>query len=87
METMVNISAAHLYSDAVISIFASEGSIGKSDMRFPSLVRSPMLSSAPSTQSWYIEFKMFSCRYAARVSVPGVTIYIWQIYVLEEVDP
>jgi len=55
---MVSISAEHLYSTDVMSIFAIDGSIGNSFILRPAGVRSPTLSSAPRTQSWYMELRM-----------------------------
>lgn len=62
METMVRTSAEHLRSTETINILASAVSIGKLAIVRPSVVSSPVLSRAPRTQSWYIEFKMFSYR-------------------------
>ena len=45
----------------MISILLSGGSSGNSTIFLPSSVRQPVLSSAPNTQSWYIEFRMLSC--------------------------
>lgn len=59
---MVSISDEQRYSTETMSIFAMDGSIGNSDILRPVGVRSPTLSRAPRTQSWYMEFKILDCR-------------------------
>ena len=60
METMVSISAEQRSSSETMSIFESGGSSGNSVIFIPRGVNAPVLSSAPSTQSWYMEVTMFS---------------------------
>mmetsp|Transcript_13649 Transcript_13649/g.58300 ORF Transcript_13649/g.58300 Transcript_13649/m.58300 type:complete len:267 (+) Transcript_13649:1323-2123(+) len=56
----VSISFEHPRVSAFRSICAKGGSTGNSTIFAPKEVSSPAFPKAPSTQSWYIEFRMFS---------------------------
>ena len=58
--SLTNISALHSISSDLINIFERAGSRGNSTMFLPSGVSEPVLSRAPSTHNWYIEFNMLS---------------------------
>mmetsp|Transcript_18055 Transcript_18055/g.61359 ORF Transcript_18055/g.61359 Transcript_18055/m.61359 type:complete len:205 (+) Transcript_18055:542-1156(+) len=68
MDTTTSTSAAHCRRAAKMSILARGGSRGNSTMSRPRGVSAPVLSSAPRTQSWYMELRMFSCGGGSRKS-------------------
>ncbi len=70
---LTRISALHSISVETMSILERAGSKGNSTMLRPRGVREPVLSSAPSTHSWYIEFKMLSCNTEFRNNREPVT--------------
>ena len=57
---ITRISVLHPISVDTMSILESAGSSGNSSMFLPSGVNEPVLSRAPRTHNWYIEFIMLS---------------------------
>ena len=55
-------SSLHSISTATINILDRAGSRGNSTIWRPRGVRLPVLSKAPKIHSWYIEFKILSCK-------------------------
>lgn len=56
-------SSLQSISTAMITILDRAGSNGNSTIWRPRGVRLPVLSSAPKIHSWYMEFKMLSCKW------------------------
>ena len=66
--TLTSTSALHPRTTEMMSILERAGSRGNSTMLRPSGVSDPVLSSAPSTHSWYMEFMMLSCNTVSTVT-------------------
>ena len=62
VKTRTSDSSLHSISTATINILDRAGSRGNSTIWRPRGVRLPVLSKAPRIHSWYMEFKILSCK-------------------------